>query len=502
MKTWIVGAGAALALSSSGCRAEVVTGYEGHVGSSTGAHGNTSAGSSTGGFGGSTTARAAVSSSTGSGNGVSTGTGTGNSSSGSSTGTSSGGSTTGAPGCTVDGQLYAPLSANPDDPALCCNPAVSSGWTPRFVKAMSYPVGSSTVDGPYGGLVTDLNGDGLADVVLVATASQAQTWIYLSEDGGFSLQTYADEFNTGAAEGVAFGDLNRDGIPDLVMTTSGAILFRLGRGGGAFAAVEGGTGTARGNPSTPVILDVNGDGWPDAITTGDGLMVVYLNDAGHDLSFGSVITEDTSGTLLVLADVNGDGLPDLVYQDSVGSLAWAENTGFGIDAGGYLWWPSIAPNLPANLQGVFGLISLPPDAFGAGDNGDGLAFTYSPLPYFGFCQLVNLDDSQGPCQQGQSFDIPNGALALADAIDGDGRPQLLVGGSRNGESWIEFGQVLGGDGMGSQATPGSFYETIAAGDLNGDGFTDLIIFRAGAWEGWVNTCGPGAARTLAGSGNP
>ena len=86
-------------------------------------------------------------------------------------------------------------------------------------------------------------------------------------------------------------------------------------------------------------------------------------------------------------------------------------------------------------------------------------------------------------------------------MNGDGTPDVLLAGNTwDGGSWVETLEVILQHPTGSGALFGNqpilgaeTIQTIAAGDLNGDGFTDLVVFRAqGPWEGWINTCGPGA----------
>ncbi len=199
-------------------------------------------------------------------------TGVSNSSTGTTGGSgsgSTGGSSTGAVDCIIDGKLYAPGVNDPAHAAECCS-RTTGKWTPMFVMVASYPVATVGMVGPGDAVVEDLNGDGLSDVVVTAhvrekgdAGGQAQTLVFLSEDGGFAGPTvYAAEQPGENGPGwVTLGDLNHDGIPDLITSTSNSLDVRLGLGGGLFGGeifipAPCGGGVVR-------VIDANADGWPD-----------------------------------------------------------------------------------------------------------------------------------------------------------------------------------------------------------------------------------------------
>src|SRR5207245_8473993 len=83
---------------------------------------------------------------------------------------------------------------------------------------------------PVGGMaVGDLNRDGHPDVV-VAAASSNYVFVYLGNgDGTFRKGT--GTYLPGGAFGIAIGDVNQDGIPDLV---NNLCYVALGKGDGTF----------------------------------------------------------------------------------------------------------------------------------------------------------------------------------------------------------------------------------------------------------------------------
>src|SRR5437867_1894957 len=92
-------------------------------------------------------------------------------------------------------------------------------------------------------------------VALLAALARSQT-ATCEECPGFSL---AVDYATGPATfGVAVGDLNRDGRPDLAVATSSGVSILLANGPGTFAPAV--TYAAGAGPTAVAIHDFNGDG--------------------------------------------------------------------------------------------------------------------------------------------------------------------------------------------------------------------------------------------------
>ena len=246
--------------------------------------------------------------------------------------------------------------------------------------------------------------------------------------------------------------------------------------------------------------DVNGDGYADLVVGADGRRVyrgsayVYLGSAvglpiRPSLSLTSPLTEaDPFGYSVASAgDVNGDGYADLV----VGATAGAGRA--YVYLGSAVGLP-ISPSL--SLSGDL-------DYFGysvanAGDiNGDGYADLVVGAPRNGPAHIY-LGSAMGlPARSSLSLTSPDGAysdfgtcVASAGDVNRDGYADLVVGApyalNRSGRAHVYFGAPTGlpsspGISLSGPDPFGDFGTSIAStGDVNRDGYADLIVGAYGS----------------------
>lgn len=166
--------------------------------------------------------------------------------------------------------------------------------------------------------IADFNSDGKPDVASAA--------LRLGDGaGGLSASLSYDSSPTmyGAPTGVATGDLNLDGKPDLVVTRVGSshvISLFLGDGTGRFSRTDL---LNQGNGLSALLQDVNGDGKPDLVVPyhNTGLLTVSLGDGSGGLSAPrQSTTTSTAFTSLVAVDWNGDGKLDVITVGPYGSV--------------------------------------------------------------------------------------------------------------------------------------------------------------------------------------
>jgi len=374
----------------------------------------------------------------------------------------------------------------------------------------------------------DVNGDGIDDLIIGAPISlfrAGSSYVVFGRSTGFSatLDLSSLDGNNGfRLDGVApfdysgvsvsgAGDINGDGIGDLVVGARGAksgagssyVVFgrstRFSAGldlssldGNNGFRLDGVTANDRSGRSVSAAGDINGDGIDDLIIgahfadnqagssyvvfgRSDGFsatLALSSLDGGNGFRLPGVSAGDYSGfSVSTAGDINGDGIDDLVIgayragpdgQFSAGSsyVVFGRTTGFGQ----FLALSSLDGNTGFRLDGAAEFDRAGISVSTAGDiNGDGI------------------DDL-----------IIGAELADPDGNAAAGSSYVVFGRSTGFDSTLALSSLDGSTGFridGAAAGGLAGYSVSEAGDINGDGLDDLVIGAFSADPNGENNAG-------------
>jgi hypothetical protein len=352
------------------------------------------------------------------------------------------------------------------------------------------------------------------------------------------------------------GDVTGDGLSDLV---AGQPFYTNGESAEGIVSVYYGKATgpstspnwtltqsAIDNPnlgwSVSSAGDVNGDGYEDVIvgsptwynftvggSVNNGLVMLYyghitgLSPSYDWYAYGA--NNDQLGISVASADVNGDGFADLI----VGGHTAAANTGKVFVWYGSSTGPSVSgPNLTLTGYGP-GTRYFGNSVAAAGDvNGDGYPDIIVGEPY-------GVDPTTPLAEEGRAYVFKGSAAGLVAApiwsrsggqagahfgncvagagdVNGDGFADVVVGApdydtvnklgatiTDAGRILVAFGSPAGpsAEAINQVLTPWRYGASVAgAGDVNGDGYSDIVV---GAPSATNTLSGEGAARVLPGA---
>jgi autotransporter-associated beta strand protein len=157
--------------------------------------------------------------------------------------------------------------------------------------------------------IADVNGDHRPD--LVVAVRNGVVVLPGNGNGTFGPPQTVLGYNPGI---LALADLNGDGKTDLVIPSASrySVGVLLGNGNGTFRP-----SIQLPSPTSVVFLlagDVNGDGIPDLVVGNQGSLMIFPGNGDGTFQAPERIADSTYQYWAALGDVNGDGRPDLVLS--------------------------------------------------------------------------------------------------------------------------------------------------------------------------------------------
>ena len=335
----------------------------------------------------------------------------------------------------------------------------SNGFVINGIDALDRSGGSVSAAG-------DVNGDGIDDILIGAeegdpngNSEAGESYVVFGQDD--SITPFAASLNLSALDGSngfvingidagdfsgrsvsAAGDVNGDGIDDILIGAEGANPNGIGGAGESY-----------------VVFGQN-----DSITPFAASLDLSALDGSNGFVINGVDRSDASGwSVSAAGDINGDGIDDILIGAVFNRQGPAD------------------PGRSAESYVVFGQDD-------------------SVTPFTASLNLSSLDGSNGFVINniGREIAGSNPYVSAAGDFNGDGFDDILIGAPRAdnngaGESYIIFGQddsvtpfaaslspsaLNGTNGMtisGIDAGDNSGERVSAAGDVNGDGIDDILI---------------------------
>jgi hypothetical protein len=385
------------------------------------------------------------------------------------------------------------------------------------------------------GTAGDVNGDGYSDVIASAPLYDdvnytyaGRVYVYHGAAGGLTENAAWSAEGNQALSGFGFstgtaGDVNGDGYADVIVGAYNydgggrAFVYHGAAGGPSTTAnwsADGGAGSGHFGYSVGTAGDVNGDGYADVIIGGplsdqgqnnEGQASVYhgsptgLSTGPADWTAeGDQMNANLGHSVGTAGDVNGDGFADvivgahqydggagraLVYHGSPGGLSGVADWAADSDQAGAYLGVSVGSAGDVNGDGYADAI-VGAYGYDQGEENEGAAFVY-----LGSAEGL----TSGPADWMAASDQTNAELGCsvgtAGDVNGDGYADVIVGARsyENGQHDEGRAVVYHGGPMGLTTGAADWYtesdrdnaqlgwSVATAGDVNGDGFADVIV---------------------------
>ncbi len=287
---------------------------------------------------------------------------------------------------------------------------------------------SSSSYSPRGTIVTDLDGDGKADLIV-----SNEYYLYIYKNNGSATAPYSSSaslslsLGNGYVQNVSFGDIDGDGKQDILLSTSANVvsIFRNTSSGSSLSFASKVDIPTSSNPQGITLADVDLDGRTDVLTANSGsgtVSVIFNQSYSGNILFASKTDYlvGSSPTKVAVADFDADGYPDIAVANHYSN--------------------SVSVLLNTKADGVF---------------------------------KTKTDFATGSYPMG---------LATGD-INADGKPDLVIANySSNTISVLKNTSSTGSASFAAKTdfSTGSYPGNVIISDLNGDGLADIGVTNTGS----------------------
>ena len=350
----------------------------------------------------------------------------------------------------------------------------------------------------------DVNNDGFNDIFIGAGGYNAYTGRAYVYYGGSSVDNTADVTMTG--EGIftyignsvsGAGDVNNDGYDDVIVGVFDNTVY-IYLGGPSMDNIAdviiNGEGGNFGS-SVSAAGDVNNDGYDDVIVgafnynSNTGRAYIYYGGSVMDntadlILDGEDIDNHFGGNASFAGDVNGDGYDDVI----VGATGWYYTSGYPFGRA-YIYYGGSSMDNTADkiFTSNFVYTDFGGPVSSAGDiNDDGYddiiigagAYNSNTGQAYIFYGGSNMDNLADVTMTGEGINNAFGLSATtAGDVNSDGYDDIIIGASWVSRAYLYYG----GSNMDNvadliMAGDGNFgYPVSQAGDVNSDGYDDVIV---------------------------
>ncbi len=395
--------------------------------------------------------------------------------------------------------------------------SATPNWTYERDQATSYLGRSVACAG-------DVNGDGYSDIVFGApffdsgNTNEGRVFVFHGSATGLpSSVTWLTEGNQdGANAGASVacaGDVNGDGYSDIIygaplhdngQADEGRAVVHLGSATGLQTAahwtVESDQASANAGTSVSSAGDVDNDGYSDVVVgtplwdggqTDEGRIQIARGSASgltivHQTLEPDFTGEQRGSSVACAGDVNGDGYADVLSGSPLHSSGGEVDLFLGMSTG--------ISAVPTSLSGFQANARFGRSVASAGDiNGDGFSDVIVGAQ---FHDGTFINEGRVRCYPGAAASISNTAdrvlpgpvgssaygrtVASAGDVNGDGYSDVIIGAPGGNRAYVHYGSPAGTSLVPDRtyiqmAIAGFGYCVSGAGDVNGDGFSDVII---------------------------